>query len=337
MAENVIEVRNLTKVFNKTITAVDHVSFELKRGEIYGFLGPNGAGKTTTISMLATMLKPTEGTATVCGHDIIKDCDEVRRCIGIVFQDPSLDDRLTGKENLDFHARLYRLKRDIRKKRLIEVLAIVELTEHADRLVETYSGGMKRRLEIARGLMHYPHVLFLDEPTLGLDPQSRRAIWAHIERLNKEEDVTIMLSTHYMEEADHLCDRISIIDHGHIVATNTPKILKEELGGDIILLKPTDVSLVENLLVPFHGLDWVRKVTHSDGAFNLVVDHGEKRIPQVLEIAKNAGVDVSSVGLNKPTLDDVFLYHTGRRIRDERGDKAAIYKTMMRAHARRRG
>lgn len=337
MTENVIEVRELTKIFDKTIKAVDQISFEIKQGEIYGFLGPNGAGKTTTISMLATMLKPTNGSARVCGHDIIKECDEVRRCIGIVFQDPSLDDRLTGKENLDFHARMYGLNRDVRKKRIDEVLAIVDLAEHADRLVETYSGGMKRRLEIARGLMHYPQVLFLDEPTLGLDPQSRRAIWSHIERLNKEEDVTIMMTTHYMEEADHLCDRIAIIDHGQIVASNNPKALKDELGGDIILLKPTDANLVENLLGPFQGLDWVRKVTHSDGAFNLVVDHGEKRIPQVLEIAKNAGVEISSVGLNKPTLDDVFLYHTGRRIRDEQGDKAAIFKTMMRARARRRG
>jgi ABC-2 type transport system ATP-binding protein len=337
MVENIIEVRDLTKIFEKTIKAVDQISFEIKKGEIYGFLGPNGAGKTTTISMLATILKPTNGSAVVCGHDIIKECDEVRRCIGIVFQDPSLDDRLTGKENLDFHARMYGLKRDIRKKRIEEVLAIVDLTEHADRLVETYSGGMKRRLEIARGLMHYPHVLFLDEPTLGLDPQSRRAIWSHIERLNKEEDVTIMLTTHYMEEADHLCDRIAIIDRGQIVASNSPKVLKDELGGDNILLIPMDATLLDNLLAPFQGLDWVRKVTHSDGTFNLVVDHGEKRIPDVLEIAKTAGVEISSVGLNKPTLDDVFLYHTGRRIRDESGDKASIFRTMMRARARRRG
>lgn len=336
MAENVIEVRDLTKVFTKTITAVDHINFEVEQGEIYGFLGPNGAGKTTTISMLATIVKPTEGNATICGHDIIKEPDTVRRCIGIVFQDPSLDDRLTGRENLDFHARLYRIQRDLRKKRITDVLELVNLTEHADRLVETYSGGMKRRLEIARGLMHYPHVLFLDEPTIGLDPQSRRAIWSHIERLNKEEDITIMLSTHYMEEADHLCDRIAIIDHGQIVACNNPKALKDELGGDVILLRPVDGTLMEHLLGPFQGLEWIRKISPTDGIFNLVVDQGEKRIPQVLEIAKNAGVEIASVGLNKPTLDDVFLHFTGRRIREERGESTSLFKTMMRARNRRR-
>jgi ABC-2 type transport system ATP-binding protein len=335
MVENVIEVRDLTKVFDKTITAVDHINFEVEQGEIYGFLGPNGAGKTTTISMLATILKPTEGKATICGHDIIKEPDTVRRCIGIVFQDPSLDDRLTGRENLDFHARLYRIQRDLRKKRITEVLELVNLSERADRLVETYSGGMKRRLEIARGLMHYPHVLFLDEPTIGLDPQSRRAIWSHIERLNKEEDITIMLSTHYMEEADHLCDRIAIIDHGQIVACNNPKALKDALGGDIILLRPVNGTLMEHLLGPFQGLEWIRKISPTDGIFNLVVDQGEKRIPQVLEIAKNAGVGIASVGLNKPTLDDVFLHFTGRRIREERGDRVSIFKTMMRARNRR--
>ncbi|WP_287585280.1 ATP-binding cassette domain-containing protein [Candidatus Borrarchaeum sp.] len=336
MAKNVIEVRNLTKVFDKTIKAVDHINFEVEQGEIFGFLGPNGAGKTTTISMLATILKPTEGNATICGHDIIKEPDTVRRCIGIVFQDPSLDDRLTGRENLDFHARLYRIQRDLRKKRITEVLELVNLTEQADRLVETYSGGMKRRLEIARGLMHYPHVLFLDEPTIGLDPQSRRAIWSHIERLNKEEDITIMLSTHYMEEADHLCARIAIIDHGQIVACNNPMALKDELGGDIILLRPVNGTLMEHLLGPFQGLEWIRKISPTDGIFNLVVDQGEKRIPQVLAIAKNAGVEIASVGLNKPTLDDVFLHFTGRRIREERGDRASMFKTMMRARNRRR-
>jgi ABC-2 type transport system ATP-binding protein len=220
-----IETRNLTKEFNGLI-AVNNVSFEVKEDEIFSLLGPNGAGKTTTIKMLATLLKPTKGEAKVWGYDVLKQRDEVRNSIGIVFQEPALDNRLTGYENLDFHARLYGLDSKTRKKRIQEVLNLVELEDKANVIVRNYSGGMQRRLEIARGLMHYPKVLFLDEPTLGLDPQTRHRIWDYILKLNQKEKITIILTTHYMEEADYLCQRVGIIDFGKIVALDTPQNLK---------------------------------------------------------------------------------------------------------------
>ena len=205
-------MKELTKVFNGDLTAVDNISFTVEEGEIFGFLGPNGAGKTTTLNMLATLLRPTSGTATVNGYDIHENPDAVRRSIGFVFQDPTLDIELTGRENLDFHGRLYGLSKQERKDRITEILEVVQLTDRADAFVKTYSGGMKRRLEIARGLLHYPRVLFLDEPTLGLDPQTRRAIWNYIQKLNQEQKVTIILTTHYTDEADHLCNKIQIIE-----------------------------------------------------------------------------------------------------------------------------
>jgi len=220
-----IETKNLTKKFNGLI-AVNNISFGVQEGEIFGLLGPNGAGKTTAIKMLATLLNPTKGEAKVCGFDILKQRDEVRSSIGIVFQEPALDNRLTGYENLDFHARLYGLDSETRKKRIEEVLNLVELQDKANVLVINYSGGMQRRLEIARGLMHYPKVLFLDEPTLGLDPQTRHRIWDYIKQLNQKEKITIILTTHYMEEADSLCQRVGIIDFGKIVTLDTPQNLK---------------------------------------------------------------------------------------------------------------
>ncbi|HHH80243.1 MAG TPA: ATP-binding cassette domain-containing protein, partial [Thermoplasmatales archaeon] len=232
---NIIETFELTKKFN-SLAAVDHVSFSVKEGEIFGFLGPNGAGKTTTIKMLTTLLNPTEGTAKVCGFDIIKNRNEVRQSIGVVFQEPALDTELTGKENLDFHARMYGLDRERRVSRIEEVLRIVDLQDKKDVLVKYYSGGMKRRLEIARGLMHFPRVLFLDEPTLGLDAQTRRAIWEYIKKMNKEEKTTIFLTTHYMDEADFLCDRVAIIDHGRIIILDTIPKLKNAIGNDVITL-----------------------------------------------------------------------------------------------------
>ena len=224
MSMDIISTENLTKTFDG-FTAVDHIKFSVKEGEIFGFLGPNGAGKTTTIKMLTTLLYPTEGSASIVGFDILKQRAKVRENIGIVFQEPALDPVLTGRENLDFHARMYGLSPEKRKKRIIDVLTLVELLDKKDVLVKTYSGGMKRRLEIARGLMHSPKVLFLDEPTLGLDAQTRRAIWDYIKRLNKDENTTIFLTTHYMDEADYLCDHIGIIDHGKIIASGDPKTL----------------------------------------------------------------------------------------------------------------
>jgi ABC-2 type transport system ATP-binding protein len=211
----IISVQNLKKYY-KDVKAVDDVSFDVEEGEIFGFLGPNGAGKTTTIKMLVTLLRPTEGTAKIAGNDIVTDPDRVRNQIGIVFQEPALDDRLTGRENLDFHARMYGMKSDQRVKRMAEVLKIVDLEDKADVLIKNYSGGMKRRLEIARGLMHFPKILFLDEPTIGLDPQTRRSIWDYVKMLNEKEKITIFLTTHYMDEADFLCSRVAIMDRGKI-------------------------------------------------------------------------------------------------------------------------
>jgi len=255
-----IEVNGLTKVFDGSVRAVDEITFVVNGGEILGFLGPNGAGKTTTLNMLSTLLKPTSGTATVNGHDIVEEPDAVRRSIGYVFQDPTLDIELTGRENLDFHGRLYSINRSLRKQRIEEMLEVVQLTDRADDLVKTYSGGMKRRLEIARGLLHHPKVLFLDEPTLGLDPQTRRSIWEHIERLNQEKKITIILTTHYTEEADYLCDRILIIDFGKIVALDTPDKLKAKLEGDVVSLTFKAPTMISKVRPFFRKKKWIRHV-----------------------------------------------------------------------------
>lgn len=244
----IITTKNLTKKF-KDLTAVDKLNLEIKEGEIFGLLGPNGAGKTTTISMLCTILKPTSGTAKVNGYDIMTQPDKVRSSIGIVFQEPSVDDLLTGRENLEIHSLIYKIPKEIRKKRVEEVLDLVGLQNRANSLVKTYSGGMRRRLELARGLMHHPKILFLDEPTLGLDPQTREHIWDYIKKLSKEEKITIVLTTHYMEEADLLCDRIAIIDSGKIVVLDSSKKLKNKVGEDIIVIKMDnpDISAFKKL------------------------------------------------------------------------------------------
>ena len=257
---NTIEVQDLTKIFDDNIKAVNRISFNVTKGEILGFLGPNGAGKTTTLNMLSTLLNPTSGTAKINGHDINKEPDMVRRSIGYVFQDPTLDIELTGRENLDFHGRLYGLDKTTREQRIKEVLALVQLSDRADNLVKIYSGGMKRRLEIARGLLHHPEVLFLDEPTLGLDPQTRRSIWEHILRLNEEKKVTIILTTHYTEEADYLCNRILIIDLGKVVVIDTPDNLKARLKGDVVSLtlkNPKDIGIFRKFL---EVKKWIHKI-----------------------------------------------------------------------------
>ena len=268
---NTIEVKNLTKTFNGTVTAVDGISFTVTKGEILGFLGPNGAGKTTTLNMLSTLLRPTSGTATVNGHDIIKEPDAVRRSIGYVFQDTTLDIELTGRENLDFHGRIYGLDKTTRQQRIQEVLDLVQLTDRADNMVKTYSGGMKRRLEIARGLLHHPKVLFLDEPTLGLDPQTRRSIWEHITRLNQEKAVTVILTTHYTEEADYLCKRILIIDFGKVVELDTPDNLKARLQGDVVSLLLKNDSDVDTLRPILEKQEWVHKINVTSSGNNYAV------------------------------------------------------------------
>jgi len=327
-----IEVKNLTKDFNG-LKAVDDISFEVKAGEIFGLLGPNGAGKTTTIKMLATLLSSTKGEAKVCGFDILKQRDEVRNSIGIVFQEPALDNRLTGQENLDFHARLYGLDKETRETRMREVLNLVDLEDKANVLVQNYSGGMQRRLEVARGLMHYPKVLFLDEPTLGLDPQTRHHIWDYILNLNQKEKITIILTTHYMEEADYLCQKVAIIDFGKIIVQDTPKNLKDLLGGDVISIEATPAKEVFGV---FEKVPWVKKISQHDGIINLNVKEGEKKIPLLMKIAqKETDFEIKSVNLRKPTLEDVFLYFTGKTIREREAGQTEKNRMMMRRRFRR--
>lgn len=306
---NIIDVKNLTKIFNGKTKAVDHVSFKVRKGEIFGFLGPNGAGKTTTINMLATLITPTDGTATINNFDIIHQKDKVRKSIGLIFQDPSLDDRLTAEENLRFHARLYKVNKKDYKKRLEQVLKLVDLWKKKNNLVKTFSGGMKRRLEIARGLIHYPQVLFLDEPTLGLDPQSRVNIWDYILKIKKEHQTTIFMSTHYMEEAEY-CDRIAIIDYGKIVALDTPSNLKKMIGGDIMRIKSREKNKLKKEL----EIKYKLKVKEINNILQTEVFDGEKFLPRLLQAIK---IKIKSVELRKPTLDDVFLSLTGRKIREE--------------------
>ncbi len=309
-----IKVNDLTKKF-KDVLAVDRVSFTVEKGELFGFLGPNGAGKTTTINMLSTLIKPTSGLAEVMGFNIKSQRDSVRKSIGVVFQEPALDSRLTGKENLEFHAMMYKMPRVKRTERIKEVLELVELSDKANKKVETYSGGMKRRLEIARGLMHYPDILFLDEPTIGLDSQTRRHIWDYVKKLNKETGITMMLTTHYMEEADYLCDRVLIIDYGKIVALDTPKNLKNILGGDVVDLE-IDGSCTD-LMNELKKLEWIKTVKEHDCRLSLTMERGDKRIPQLVTLAQQKGAHIASINLHKPSLADVFIHFTGKTIREQ--------------------
>jgi ABC-2 type transport system ATP-binding protein len=311
-------MRGLAKRFG-AVTAVDGVTLDVAEGEVFGLLGPNGAGKTTTISVLCTLLRPTEGSAEVAGLDVVRQPLAVRRSIGVVFQDPSLDSKLTGRENLFLHAMLYGVPAQVRGERIPEVLRLVELEADADRLVSTYSGGMKRRLEIARGLIHHPRVLFLDEPTLGLDPQTRHHIWEHVRALNRDEGVTVILTTHYMEEADELCDRIAIIDHGRIAATGRPAELKEALGGDIITVTAAGggAKRLEAARAAVAALPGVMDASATDGALLVTARMGDTLIPAVVGACSAAGVALRAVDLRVPTLNDVFLKHTGTDLRAE--------------------
>lgn len=308
-----IEVENLTKEFNGFV-AVDHISFSIESGEAFGLLGPNGAGKTTTMSMLSTMLKPTSGKASVHDFDILKEQDDVRKSIGIVFQDQSLDEELTAYENMDFHGRLYRIPKNLREKKIKELLKLVELEDKKDNLVKTYSGGMRRRLEIARGLMHEPKVLFLDEPTLGLDPQTRNHLWNYIDRLNKEKGITIVLTTHYMEEADKLCDRIAIIDKGKIIALDSSEKLKESIGGDVIEIIPSNKEKLYSMIKAF---SWVKRMDIHNDYVTINLHNAEKHVAEIVNVAYDNGIGIESISIHKPTLEDVFLYYTGRTMREE--------------------
>ncbi len=325
LGEPVIETFDLTKNFGRLV-AVDHLNLSVREGEIFGLLGPNGAGKTTTLSMLATLLKPTEGTAEVDGHDVLREPDAVRRSIGIVFQDPSSDDILTGKENLYLHALMYGVESSVREQRIGEVLRLVDLEDRANGLVKTYSGGMRRRLELARGLLHKPKILFLDEPTLGLDPQTREHIWQYIRRLVDMGGVTIILTTHYMDEAEHLCDRVAIIDDGKVVALDTPEQLKQIIGGDIIRLRTKNPRLS-----PIKELAYVLKVEQTDRFVFLTVKNSSEHLQEILNLVGH----VESVELRTPTLNDVFLHYTGHEIREAEAE-GGIFERVARVRANRK-
>jgi len=318
---NIIEVKNLVKDFKK-VKAVDGITFSVKEDEIFGFLGPNGAGKTTTINIICTLLSKTSGEVTLCGYDVVRERNKIRNSIGMVFQDPSLDDRLTALENLYFHGLLYNIPRSTLKERSEEVLEIVNLTSRKSNLVSTYSGGMKRRLEIARGLLHYPRILFLDEPTLGLDPQTRNKIWDYIIKLKKTKNITIFLTSHYMEETE-ICDRIAIIDKGKIIALDSPENLKNIIGGDIItILSEDNIKLKE----------YINEITGSEvhdakeGKIRFEVKDSSSFIPKFI---KNSPVKILSISARKPTLNDVFLDLTGREIREENASVKDSIRTRM--------
>ena len=323
---NIIEVKKLTKKFNG-LTAVNGISFTVKKGEIFGFLGPNGAGKSTTIGMLSTLINSTAGQALINGFSVEDDTDEVRKSIGLVFQDPSLDDRLTAKENLVFHARLYGVARQEYVKRVKEVLELVELWDRKDSLVRSFSGGMKRRLEIARGLIHYPKVLFLDEPTLGLDPQTRVHIWDYILKLRAAHRMTIFMTTHYMNEAE-FCDRIAIIDRGKIVALDTPAKLKKKVGGDIIQLQSQENDQLKKEIKERYKL----KVKTESEKLLIEVPDGEKFLPRLFN---ELDARIDSIELRKPTLEDVFLKLTGRKIREEEASAKDHLRQAVRMRRRR--
>lgn len=305
-----IQTKNLTKRFDK-FTAVHKLNLKIEEGEIFGLLGPNGAGKTTTLSMLATLLPPTEGSATVNGFDVAKQSSNVRHSIGFVFQDPSSDEMLTGRENLYLHALMYGVDRRKIKGKIDEVLKLVDLTDRQNERMKKYSGGMRRRLELARGLLHEPKILFLDEPTLGLDPQTREHIWGYIKKLSKEKKVTIIITTHYMEEADQLCDRLAIIDHGKIAALGTPANLKKSLGGDVVRIK-----IEKPNLAALRKLRYVKNIRHKGGILSFAVNDAGLHLQEILgKIGK-----VESVESRSPTLQDVFINLTGEEIRDQEAE-----------------
>ncbi len=324
MTDDIITVKNLVKKYG-TLVAVNDIDFSVPPGEIFGFLGPNGAGKTTTINILCTLSKPTSGQAIINGFDVVRQQSQVRQSIGLIFQDPSLDERLSGLQNLRFHALVYNVPASIREQRIEDMLNMVELWDKRNSEVRTYSGGMKRRLEIARGLIHHPKVLFLDEPTLGLDPQTRNRIWEYILELRQREGTTIFLTTHYMDEAEK-ADRIAIIDYGKLVAVDTPQALKKLVSKDIISVKTADNDRAAEEIKLSYGVETRQD---SDG-LTFEVDNGEEFIPPFVQ---KFGTKILSVSLRRPSLDDVFLKLTGREIRQE--EVSDTFKALARQHGRR--
>jgi ABC-2 type transport system ATP-binding protein len=318
----IVRVEKLTKSFDGKVMAVDGISFDVKQGEIFGFLGPNGAGKSTTINMLTTLLPPTSGKAEVCGFDVHKHPNEVRRSVGVVPQDYTADEDMTGYENILLCGDLYGLPRSDSKPHAAELLHLVELQDAAKRKVSTFSGGMRRRLELACGLINYPKLLFLDEPTLGLDVQTRSAVWQYIRQLKRDYNMTLFMTTHYLEEADGLCDRIAIIDHGHIIKIGTPDELKASVGGDVIVLGVKEAE--PDLSAEIAKIELVKTVTKTSNDYRIKADAGEEASPEIIDLIRSKGMHVMKISLTKPTLDEAYLELTGRTLREEETNRWAM-------------
>ena len=316
-----IKVDSLSKNFEK-FKAVDNISFEIEQGEIFGFLGPNGAGKSTTMMILTTLLKPTSGNASVQGFDVVTQAKKVRENIGFVQQEIGVDEYLTGRENLVFQSRISQMPKELVKSRIDEVISLVELEEKQNEAAITYSGGMRKRLDIACGLIHRPRVLFLDEPTVGLDIQTRRKIWEYIRKIHKEFEMTLFVSTHYMEEADKLCDRVGIIDYGKIQVIDTPEIMKNAMGSDMISFSLIDgITKQDELVTRIKQLEFVNQVTRKQGEITIKSSQCSEVIPKIFQTTSEMNIEIDSLSLNKPTLDDVFISYTGHNLRDDTTQK----------------
>jgi len=309
-----IETKGLTKRFGEDVVAVDGVDIAINSNTIYALLGPNGAGKTTTISMLTTQLKPSSGSALILGYNVVKEAGKVRSRIGVTFQEMVLDDDLTGRQVLDYHGQLYKQGKKQRREKISELLALVELEEAAGRRCRTYSGGMKRRLELARGLMTEPKVLFLDEPTTGLDPQNRVKIWEYIRNLKEQRGVTLLLTTHYMDEAEALADKVGIIDHGKIVTEGTPRELIDQMGADRILISGS--GDIDAFIKSMQSTSFVENLSQAEDLIQIGVDNGNRRLSETVTMANESGFTIEDISVAKPTLGDVFLKYTGRQLRD---------------------
>jgi ABC-2 type transport system ATP-binding protein len=309
-----VEAKGLVKRYSEEVLAVDGIDLNIQENTIYAMLGPNGAGKTTTFSILTTLLEPTDGTARVLGYDVVQQANDVRRQIGVTFQETVLDNELTGRQALDYHGRLYDMRVDQRKAKIAELLLLVELEEAADRLISTYSGGMKRRLELIRGLMTNPRVLFLDEPTLGLDPQSRARIGDYIVDLKEKQGLTVLLTTHYMDEAEQLADIVGIIDQGKILVEGTPAELIEQMGADVIIIQGSGEE--KKFIEKVNTLPYTEMVTNADGVIQIGVGSGSRRLVEIVTLANETGYRVEDISVSKPSLGDVFLQYTGRQFRD---------------------
>ena len=313
---NTIEIESLTRNFGK-VKAVDDISFNVEEGEIFGFLGPNGAGKSTTMMILTTLLKPTSGRALVAGFDVVSQAKKVRENIGYVQQEIAVDEYLTGRENLILGGRLNHIPSNLIDERIDQILDLIELVGVQNKTVDTYSGGMRKRLDLAGGLLHRPKVLFLDEPTVGLDIQTRRKIWDYIKKIHKEFNMTIFVSTHYMEEADKLCDRVGIIDYGKIQVIDSPQALKDKLGNEIITFKILEDVSKTDLLSELKAIQLVKDITTKDDQVTVFASKGTELIPMIFQITSNLQIKINSISLTQPTLDDVFISYTGHELRDE--------------------